>query len=272
MTLDSVVAQTIPPRQWIIVDDGSTDQTAAIVAEYAEIYPWIRLIRRQGHGNIGGVSRGIEVKAFYEGFRYVDLDAVEYIGKLDGDLVLDPDYFERLLERADNDPKLGIVGGVTYFIHRGRRVPESVPVTYVGGMCKLWRVACFRDIGGIVTDLGWDVLDVIRAQMRGWETRSYPELQIRHLRPTNARPNWIKGRRTLGRLDYSVGYHPLFELARCLYRMTLPPYIIGGLAILFGYTQAAARGEKRIASPDERRFLQKQQLRRLLRLENPYRR
>ena len=157
-------------------------------------------------------------------------------------------------------------------MYRGRRVTESVPTHYAAGLAKFWRVACFRDIGGIVIDLGWDALDVIRAQMRGWKTRSYPELQILHLRPTGSKHNWYEGWRINGLLDYSVGYHPLFELVRCIYRMSRPPYLIGGLATLFGYIQAAMRGEKRIATPDERRFLQKQQLRRLLRLENPYRR
>lgn len=274
LTLDSVVSQTVLPLQWIIVDDGSTDQTASIVSEYAKTYPWIRLIYRkdQGHGSVEGVQRGEVVKAFYEGFRYVSLEDVEFISKLDGDLVLSPDYFEQLLNRAADDAKLGIISGVAYYMYRGQRILEGTPAHFTTGAAKLYRTTCFQEIGGLVPTRGWDTLDGIRAQMRGWKTRSYPDLQFLHLRPMNARVNWNKGRMGLGFTDYLLGNHPIFELVRCIYRMTSPPYLIGGLFMLYGYIQAAVRGEKQIVTAEERRFRQKQQLRRLLELENPLRR
>lgn len=40
-TLDSVVAQTQKPTLWVIVDDGSSDETPAILAEYAAKHDWI---------------------------------------------------------------------------------------------------------------------------------------------------------------------------------------------------------------------------------------
>ncbi|HEY4952011.1 MAG TPA: glycosyltransferase, partial [Verrucomicrobiae bacterium] len=40
-TLDSVTAQTQLPERWVIVDDGSTDRTAEIVAGYAQNFSWI---------------------------------------------------------------------------------------------------------------------------------------------------------------------------------------------------------------------------------------
>ncbi len=49
-TLDSVIAQTVPPALWVIVDDGSTDATPAILAEYAARHDWIRIVRRADRG------------------------------------------------------------------------------------------------------------------------------------------------------------------------------------------------------------------------------
>ena len=271
LTLDSVVSQTVLPRQWIIVDDGSTDQTATIVSEYARTFPWIRLVHRKDHGKTFGVAQGQVIKAFYEGFRYVNLNALGFVCKLDGDLVLGPDYFEQLLNRAANDAKLGIISGVTYYMYGGRRILESTPGHHTLGAASLYRTACFQEIGGLVTSLGWDTLDGIRAQMRGWKTRSYPELQILHLRPMSSSGDWDKGRISNGRTDYLLGYHPLFELARCIFRMFHPPYFKGGLLMLFGYIRAAMRGDEQVVTAEERRFLQRQQLRRLIwKLENPF--
>lgn len=221
-TLDSVVSQTLLPLQWVIVDDGSTDQTSAIVSEYAEIHPWIQLVSRKDHGNVEGLVQAEDAKAFCEGLGYVSLDAVEFIGKLDGDLVLDSGYFGQLLNRATEDAELGIISGVTYFVYGGRRSLENTPTHHTVGAARLWRTACFREIGGLVPALGWDTLDEIRARMRGWKTRSYIELQILHLRPMSSRGSWYKGRMVQGLTDYLLGNHPLFELARCLYRMTRP--------------------------------------------------
>jgi biofilm PGA synthesis N-glycosyltransferase PgaC len=263
-TLDSVVSQTIRPRQWIIVDDGSNDQTPTIVSEYAKIFPWIQLIHRKDRSYYH-LGAGV-IEAFYQGLSHVELSTIEFIGKLDGDLVLDSDYFQQLLKRAADDAKLGIVSGVTYFMYGGQRILEDTPAHHTIGAASLWRSTCFQEIGGLVPALGWDVLDEIRAQMRGWKTRSYPELQILHLRPMSSKGGVYKGRLQEGLTDYLLGYHPLFELARCHYRMTHPPYFAGGLFTLFGYIKAAIRGEKQIVTAEERRFLQKQQLRRLLKL------
>src|SRR5215210_4887797 len=206
-TLDSVVSQTITPRQWIIIDDGSNDQTPTIVSEYAKTFPWIQLIHRKDRSYYH-LGAGV-IGAFYQGLRYVELRTIEFIGKLDGDLVLDSDYFQQLLNRAADDEKLGIVSGVTYFIYGGQRILERTPAHHTIGAASLWRTTCFQEIGGLVPALGWDVLDEIRAQMRGWKTRSYPELQILHLRPMSSKGGWYKGRIQEGLTDYVLGYHPL---------------------------------------------------------------
>src|SRR3954452_14943030 len=65
-TLDSIANQTIPPALWVIVDDGSRDETPAILDEYAKNLPYIRIIRRADRGDrkLGG---GV-IEAFDEGY------------------------------------------------------------------------------------------------------------------------------------------------------------------------------------------------------------
>ena len=55
-TIDSMVAQTVRPTAWMIVDDGSTDDTPNIVERAATMHPWIRLHRRKDRGvrHVGG--------------------------------------------------------------------------------------------------------------------------------------------------------------------------------------------------------------------------
>ncbi len=45
-TLDSTLAQSAPPARWVIVDDGSTDDTPRVLAEYAAKHPCIRIVKR----------------------------------------------------------------------------------------------------------------------------------------------------------------------------------------------------------------------------------
>ena len=85
-TLRSVENQTIRPAQWVIVDDGSVDDSMAIVARYQERMPFIKVVRRDtGARQVGG---GV-VRAFYEGLEAVDVD-FDFLCKFDVDLELPP--------------------------------------------------------------------------------------------------------------------------------------------------------------------------------------
>src|SRR5215469_3579447 len=93
-TLDSMVRQTVLPQRWVIVDDGSTDQTAQIVKQYADQFDWITLLQRpkRAHRSFAG-----KVDAFNVGLDSVRSLAFDVIGNLDTDLSFDPDYLEFLL-------------------------------------------------------------------------------------------------------------------------------------------------------------------------------
>ena len=121
-TLDSVVAQTVAPALWVIVDDGSTDETPAILAEYEATYPFIRVVQRADRGfrKLGG---GV-IDAFYEGYATIEPSEFTHVCKLDLDLELPPHYFEHLIERMQDDPRVGTASGKPYFESAGKLVPE----------------------------------------------------------------------------------------------------------------------------------------------------
>ncbi|TLS35160.1 glycosyltransferase [Pseudalkalibacillus caeni] len=262
-TLNSVVHQELTPHKWVIVDDGSTDGTTQILKEYEREYSWIEVIEKndRGHAKLGG---GV-VESFNVGLKEIDFRTIDYIVKLDGDLEFESDYFKSLISKFENNPKLGIASGLTYFKSSNNSlVKENAPLHYAIGPSKVYRVSCFKEINGLVQDLGWDVIDVIRAQSLGWETRNFPELKLLHLRPMSSKAGIMRGRFRNGLTDYLTGYHPLFLTARSIYRLFHYPYIFGGIMIFSGYVYGQIKVRKQLVTATEKKFIQKQQLKRLL--------
>ncbi len=266
-TLDSVIAQTTPPALWIIVDDGSTDATPEILAEYAARHDWIRVISKPDRGR-RAVGPGV-VEAFRFGLEHVDLDTVGFICKLDLDLDLPPEYFAILLERMRDNPRLGSASGKPYFRDdSGRLVSEKCGDEMSVGMTKFYRVACFREIGGFVQEVMWDAIDCHKSRQLGWTVRSWdePGLRFEHLRPMGSSEKGVlTGRARHGYGQHYMGSDPLFFAATAAYRMAHPPYVIGGLAMLWGYAAAWARGAPRHGDDELRAFIRGYQRRALLR-------
>jgi glycosyltransferase involved in cell wall biosynthesis len=237
LTLESMVNQTVLPAQWVIVNDGSTDNTAQIVEPYARKCPWIKLVDLENQGT--RERGGRVVRVFREGFSHVDFDHYDVIVKLDGDLSFGPGFFETLLQRFAENPNLGMAGGVCYVPHRDDWRLEKAPSDHVRGPTKVYRMECFEEIGGLVPVDGWDNIDEWRAQMKGWETRGFEDLKVLHHRPTGAAEGTLKGRVKQGENSYFLGYSFPLIVARSIYRAIIdPPRILCGLAILWGYTKS----------------------------------
>ncbi len=255
-----MIAQTVRPARWIIVDDGSTDGTPEILAAYAERFPWIEVIRRS-ETKTRSVGPGV-VDAFYAGLATVTVDDYEYVSKLDLDLELPPRYFEILLDRMAADPRLGTCSGKPYIrdTSTGKLCSERIGDEVSAGMTKLYRTACFRDIDGIVRGVMWDVIDCHRARLRGWVARSWDEAELRfvHLRQMGSSQHSLwTGRTRWGRGKWFMGSSVPYVAAAALYRMTERPYLVGGLGIFVGYIQAMLDRDARLDDQELRRFMRR---------------
>jgi biofilm PGA synthesis N-glycosyltransferase PgaC len=262
-TLQSVANQTVAPALWIIVDDGSTDHTPQILAEYAAKLPYIKVIRRTNRGfrKLGG---GV-IDAFYEGYDSINPEDFDYVCKLDLDLDLPPRYFETLMQKMEQNPRIGTASGKPWFAgHGARQISEMCGDENSVGMIKFYRVECFRQIGGFVRELMWDGIDGHRCRMHGWIAVSWndPQLRFQHLRPMGtSHKSWWTGRVRHGIGQYYMGTGPLYMLASATYRTTRPPIVLGGIAMLWGYFRSLITHKPRYPDAEFRNFLRKYQWR-----------
>jgi glycosyltransferase involved in cell wall biosynthesis len=241
LTIESMLAQTRKPLRWVIVDDGSTDQTRALVEKHLAANPWITLMQRENRG-FRALGGGV-VDAFNEGFEPVRALPWDFVVKLDADLSFDAHYFENLLRRFDSDPKLGMASGKTFLLQDGRKSIEWCHDEHVRGPAKMYERGCFEAIGGIEARRGWDMIDETRAQMRGYETRSFLDLELIHHRPIDARQaNVLRSRFEMGSLYRFLGYHWAYHTIRSARSAVQDfPLVTGGGALFAGYVWAALR-------------------------------
>jgi poly-beta-1,6-N-acetyl-D-glucosamine synthase len=270
-TLESVVAQSTRPTKWIIVDDGSTDRTPAILAEYARRYDWIEVVTRTDRGR-RAVGPGV-VDAFYAGLNTVDLNDFEYLCKLDLDLILPTTYFQRVIEQMEATPRLANFSGKAYLREKdGRLTSERLGDENAVGQVKFYRVSAFKEIGGFVRQVSWDGIDGHMCRMKGWiaESKDLPELRFVHLRQMGSSQHslWV-GRMRWGFGKYFMGSAPYYVAAVALFRALEKPYVIGGWGILWGYLKAKLSRQSRFEDKEFRKFLRRFELESLIFGKNP---
>lgn len=268
-TIHSVIAQSILPRKWIIVSDGSTDGTDEIVQRYANEYSWIELLRMLERRDRQFAAKARAFNAGYAALKNVSFDM---IGNLDADITFEPGYFEFLLSRFHRNPNLGVAGtpfvenhfllGTHNYSHR------FADLTHVSGACQMFRRKCFDEIGGYVPVKAGaiDWIAVTTARMKGWETHTFTEkvcLHHRKLGVGSGANGKLQTRFHYGRKAYSVGGHPLWEFSRGIFQMREKPFMLGGLWFLAGYFGAALSRGKRVVSRELMQFHRNEQMARL---------
>lgn len=263
-TIESVAAQTFLPKVWVIVSDGSTDRTDDIVKAHVARHSWIRLVRRPEHAERHFAAKA---RCFNSGYETLAGEAYEIIGNLDADITFEKDYFEFLLGEFAADARLGVAG--TPFVEGNVSYDyRFTSVEHVSGACQLFRRACFEEIGGYVPVAGGgiDWIAVTTARMKGWKTRTFLDRVCHHHRPMGtASAGPFQALYKLGRQDYFLGGHPLWEFSRAAFQATRKPYVLGGLVLLAGYVRALLDRTQRPISAELVKFHRREQMHRLRR-------
>ncbi len=252
LTLRSVISQTLKPVLWIIVDDGSRDQTPEIVNRYVGAHQFMRLLQNARAG-IRQPGSSI-IRAFNLGLKDVGARDYDFIVKLDCDLSFESDYFENLLGRFKDDKRLGIASGIYLEMAKTGIWKEVVmPPYHAAGACKVLRRKCFEEIGGFIVSAGWDTVDEIRAVMKGWKTGHFRDLRIKHHKLEGSGIGTIKTSVMHGEIYYLTGGSNLFFLLKVLHRIGTKPYFLGALALLWGNLRAAMERKTPLVTEAEAR-------------------
>jgi biofilm PGA synthesis N-glycosyltransferase PgaC len=266
LTIRSVVRQTRRPVRWVIVDDGSTDETAEIVRRLSADHDWIELIQMPRRTQR---SFAAKVHGFNAGYDHVKHLAFDVIGNLDGDISFGEDYLAYLLEKFEADPELGVTGTVFREKNYSSDLDSFEGRNHVAGGCQLFRRRCFEEVGGFIPNHcgGVDWIAVTTARMLGWKTRSFKEKWFFHHRPLGRAGRSGIGRAfAYGQKDYYLGGHPVWEVCRVVYRMTRKPYFVEGVALGAGYASLLMRRAKRPVSQRFVEFHRSEQMNKLRRI------
>ena len=262
-TIQSMICQTVPPERWVIVEDGSTDNTAEIVSRYLKQYPWMEMVRlplRRDRSFAG------KVQAFNAGYEKVKRLTYEIIGNLDADISFDGDHFEFLLRKFAADPSLGVAGTIFKEDGYSSETDSFEGHKHVSGQCQLFRKRCWQEIGGYVPHRagGIDWMAVTTARMIGWKTESFRgKCFFHHRHLGTAERSAFASAFSYGEKDYYLGGHPLWEIFRVAYRASKRPYIIDGLGLALGYCWAFLRRTPRPVSRELMSFHRKEQMTKL---------
>jgi len=264
--LRSILRQTVVPSEWIIVDDGSSDDSAFVVTEAASKYPWIKVVHRRdrGYRDVGG---GV-IDALYDGLARISLKEYDFLGKVDGDVVISEKYFETLLRKFSEDPRLGIASGIVVQEEGGRVVRRRCLREFAYGPARLWRRECFEDLGQLFRSPGWDSLDCYEAMRMGWKTWVFedPDLEIRSMRRIGSSDrSLLRGYLRDGRSAYFRGDHPLYVISSAVYRMADRPYIVCGCCRFIGYLLAAVHRAPRCPEEILVKYIRRWQLNKVMR-------
>ena len=267
-TIQSVLAQTVLPQRWVIVSDGSTDETDEIVRSYAQQHDFIRFMRMS---RPPGHSFRTKVVALQAGQKHLFEVPFGFIGNLDADITIGPTYFENLIERFYQNSKLGLAGGfVCEEVHgefKGRTINRPHSVAHAA---QLARRECYEAIGGyaILEYGGEDWHAQTSARMLGWSAEAFPELEIKHHRHTGEGGNLVRHKFRQGRMDYAFGSDPIFETFKCLQRLAEKPLLLGSFARLAGFFWSSMIREPRPVSDEFIAFLRDEQKKKTLSLLN----
>lgn len=250
----SVFGQTVRPNLWVIVDHGSKDDSAAIIAEAAEGKDWVKTVHLEATETYGLFCHARPLKVGFEAA--IDHAAqlgipYNYLGILDADIVPEPAYFEKLIQYLENTPEIGITSGQLSIVEKEIEKPEGATISPRGG-CRLYRRECLEDIGGTMPESAiWDTETDVLSELRGWQISMFTEAKAIHRRATSSRKGILRGYWRRGACYYYANYHPVSAFLIGLYFTRKPPFL-SGLMFLLGYLKSWLQRSEQSPNPEIR--------------------
>lgn len=250
----ALARQTNPPTRWIIVENGSTDETVQVAESIAAEHRWAQLLVLP---SAGARERGAPiVRALHAGIESLDVEC-DIVVNVDADVTMEPDYFERLLVAFEDDPRLGIASGSAWELKNGVWEQRFVTGGTVWGATRAYRWACLQGVLPLEERHGWDGIDQLKARSRGWETRTFLDLPFKHHRAEGSADasrwaHWLAN----GDTAHFMGYRPSYLLMRTLHHMRRDP---AALALVGGYLAAVGRRSRRLDDREARAVLRRDQ-------------
>lgn len=202
-TLQSLIEQTLLPKQIIVVNDNSSDGTQNIIDSFLEKYSFIQSIFITSEDKHTPGSKVIN--AFNKGLERLD-DNYDILCKFDADLIFPKNYLESIALNFKKDSNCGMAGGFCYIENKSKWVLENLTnKDHIRGALKAYRKECFDQINGLKNTMGWDTIDELLAQYNGWTIKTDTSLHVKHLKPTGA--SYIKeSRYKQGEAFYKMRY------------------------------------------------------------------
>jgi len=255
--IHSVITQTFKPVVWVIVDDGSIDNTPEIIREAQEKYDWIQSVHLEKHPrDIGKRYAHVCNIGFDFAIKYCEEHNIqyEYIGIVDADIVLESEFFNKLIEEFEKNPKLGIASGSEYYYNSNNElVLEEMRDELPMGCMRLWRKECFDETGGYYISHFPDSVSNVSAKLKGWETKVFKHIKAIQVRKTHSAEGLWRGYKVIGISDYFRDYHPLFVIAKGIKYLCRSPYYLG-IAYLYGYLSSVLRRMDKIDNEEVRNY------------------
>lgn len=261
--IKSIIHQSHLPVEWIIVDDGSEDNTSNVIQKAAIDYHWIKYLRKEKKG-LRAPGKSV-IEAFYFGFNRKTIIDYDIIMKLDADLILPSNYLSTIVDQFSQYPTTGICGGVCV-IKSGKTyiIEQETNLDHIRGAIKAYRKDCFQDIGGLLSKMGWDTVDEHCARFKGWIVSVLPDLKVIHQRSTHQEYGFIKAAFRNGQMLYSIRMDVLLLIGNVIKKSCKPPYILLGLVMFFGYFLAFCTRYTKIVDKDLGKFIRQYRYKKIL--------
>ena len=274
-TASDVLSQICPPKIWLLLDDGSTDQTSQFMKELTSKYKWVYYYRYSGPRNkdLGRHLACIKNKATEIAITIALRKKIlyEYIGILDADIRIAHQFYESLMNHMRKKPEIGLISAEIEEIDmEGNLYLKNGRADIPGGATMFCRRQCFDDIGGIDPEsYPFDAILVAKAKLMRWLTERSKSITALQMRKTSTMYGVKKGYAYEGEKVFFLRYNLFYVLARAIY-IALTESLSCGFAFFVGYAKKVLNSDDRLKDKELINYFRRTRFREIVRYKLQY--